>query len=213
VRRPAAYALALLALAGCAATEPGAMVLNSLRPARAVVTAAGPSVTVVPPAGYCLTRDAASTTAEGIFLLAGDCADRTAEDGPSGILTAAISFAPLFVPGQEKRAELDRLEEFLSSPRGLALVGRGGDVTKLRIMETYREGEALILFVEDAGDQVLPVTAPRFWRAFLEVNGRMVSLSAARFRDGAGDDRDMLPVLRRFMDGLRAANPAPGPSA
>jgi hypothetical protein len=195
--------LGLALLAGCT-TAPGAMQVRTIERSKVLVLAAGASVTVTPPDGFCVLRDTVKTSDQGVIALIGACAN--AKDPEADLLTASVSNGPLFRPDAPHEAELDRLEEFLGSKRGLALVGRGGTAKNLKILETHREDDALILLVEDDGEQVIPGSAPRFWRAFLEVNGRMVSLSVSSFAEGTGDERVLYAVMRRFIAGLRQAN-------
>ncbi|WP_118135797.1 hypothetical protein [Oceanicella sp. SM1341] len=177
-----------------------------------LVSAEGRSVSLVPPEGYCVMRDSVQTAEQVVFTLMGECATPAAaaidadDLPPGGLLTASVSYAPLFRAQEPHGASLDALEEFLGSDRGLALVGRGGETERLQILESYRENDALLLLVEDSGAQVIPISAPRFWRAFLELNDRMVSVSVSTFRDRPSDDRQMLSLLRRFIAGLREAN-------
>lgn len=199
--------LAALALLAACAPPPGAMELRSVERTRAVITAGGNSVVVVPPAGYCIVRDSAQTGEQGVFLLIGACPS-PAEGTLPALLTASISPAALFTDGTAPADELDRLETFLGSDRGRPLLGRSGAPGAPEILESYRENDALILLVEDKGEPVLAVSAPRFWRAFLELNGRMASLSASTLAGERGDDRAVLALMRDFVAALRTANAA-----
>lgn len=203
-------ALALAAaLAACAPVGgPGQMQVRSVTQRAVLVDAAGTPVRIVPPEGKCVVQDTVETSPDGVFVLLGDC-DPGDGTGIPGILTASVSSAALFGPEETPASAFDKLEEFLASPRGLALVGRGGDASALRILESYREGDALLLFVEDRGAQVIPAASPRFWRAFLQVNGRMASLSVGTFLAEPAEDRAMLATLRAFVAAVREAN-APG---
>ncbi|QDL90445.1 hypothetical protein FDP22_00730 [Paroceanicella profunda] len=206
----------LLAAALAACSPPAVSVDSGMQVRRAtrsevLVSADGRSVSIVPPEGYCVMRDSVRTGEKVVFSLMGECTpDASAEDAddraPAGLLTASVSYAPLFHPTESHDDSLDALEEFLGSDRGLSLVGRGGAAERLKILESYRENDALLLLVENSGEQVIPISAPHFWRAFLELNDRMVSVSVSTFRDRPAEDRQMLALLRRFIAGLREAN-------
>ncbi|HEU0220599.1 MAG TPA: hypothetical protein VFR34_00095 [Paracoccaceae bacterium] len=200
-----ASGLMLIALVACAPVPgTGIMQVQAISEKRVLVGAGGASVNVVPPEGFCVAADSVKTSSQSVFVLIGGCGNaETAE-----LLTASVSSAPLFAAGSAPDEDLDRLEEFVGSEHGLALVSRSGEAGKLRILETHREGEALILFVEDSGQPIIPNASPRFWRAFLELGGRMVSLSASTFNDRPTEERTMLSLLRRFIAALRQANPA-----
>lgn len=194
-----------LALAGCAA-ETGTMEVRSVESRRTVIEAGGRAVEIVPPEAFCILRDSVETGAQAVFVLIGPC---EGDEGTPGILTASVSFAPLFRDETDRTEELDRLEEFLASDRGRPLLARSSAPGALGILETYREDDMLILLVEDEGTPVIPIAAPRFWRGFLELNGRMVSISASPLAGQSTEDRAMLSVLRDFAARLRAANSRP----
>ena len=55
----------------------------------------------------------------------------------------------------------------------------------MRILTTQLQGGVLYVLVEDRGAQPIAGIDRQFWRAFLEVNGRLVALSVLGF-EGAG---------------------------
>lgn len=188
------------------------MAVRSVAAERAVLAVNGRRVTVVPPQGLCIAGDAARSAADAVFVLIGACAGAAHGTAASAILTASVAPAGLFGQDADRAAELDRLEEFLGSERGLALVGRQSGGEAPRILETYREGELLLLLVEERGEPGSPIWSPRFWRAFLDLNGRMVSLTAGSLRTQPLGDREMLALLRDFIVRLREANGSPAPA-
>ncbi|GIX12935.1 MAG: hypothetical protein KatS3mg118_0894 [Paracoccaceae bacterium] len=77
------------------------------------------------------------------------------------------------------------------------------------MLETHREDDALILLVEDSGTPALPVASPRFWRAFLEIDGRMVSLTVNSLSQDRGEERAGLALMRALIAALHAGNRPP----
>lgn len=207
--RAAPALLLAAALAGCAPpAPPGALQVRSIARERVLVTAGEASVAVAPPAGFCVVPDSVRTAAEAVFVLIGPCPGQEGRQA-ADLLTASVSGVPLFTSPGDRAGDLDRLEDFLGSPAGLALVGRGGGPGELRILETYREGDGLVLLVEDRGARLIPDHATRFWRALVEVNGRMVSLSVSALQGRDAEDRAQLALLRAFIAAIRAANAPP----
>ncbi|MEM9198698.1 MAG: hypothetical protein AAGD12_12715 [Pseudomonadota bacterium] len=185
------------------------MAVQSVEMERAVVAAGGRSIDIVPPNGYCILGDTVETGEQAVFALIGRCSDRPATPFPDGLLTASVSHAPLFRDGAPVADELDALETFLGSAEGRSLLARSTAPEDLEIIETYREDDMLVLLIEDRGVATLPVSTPRFWRAFLEVNQRMVSVSASALEGDEASDRAVLALLRAFAKELRTANARP----
>jgi hypothetical protein len=207
--RPMARRLALLlpaalALAACAEG------VGFSAPDRTRVTIAGAPVTIAAPAGFCID-DASTTNSErGAFVLVSDCAllGRPNGDAPpvGAVLTASVSANPALV-AEGGETTLDDLEAFLDTPRGRAVLGRSGDAQRTRTLQTTRRGDILYVLVEDRGQQPLPGVEPRFWRAFMTVNGRMAALSIQGFEGASPGPEGALNTLAAFAASIRAANP------
>ena len=65
------------------------------------------------------------------------------------------------------------------------MLGRSGQPDRVRILATQPQRDVLYVLVEDRGRQPIAGIDRQFWRAFLEVNGRMTALSVLGFA-GAG---------------------------
>ncbi|MEM9048857.1 MAG: hypothetical protein AAGC92_09070 [Pseudomonadota bacterium] len=200
-------AACLAVLAGCA-TDPDALAVQALEGERAVVTAGGRTIDIVPPDGYCILNDAVETGDQAISALVARCRESNATS-PDGLLTASVSHAPLFRPGAPVAGELDSLEAFLDSERGRPLLTRNATASAPEIVETYRFDDMLVMLIDDPDSAAAPVSTPRYWRAFMQLNQRMVTVSASAFAGGDVDDRAVLALLRAFTDALRTANARP----
>jgi len=193
-----AAALALSALAAC---DPSAMATGST--SRQTVSVAGREVTVAAPSGLCI--DAPSTRVEplGAFLLLKDCG-ATAATGLA--MTASVSSHGLGGSGPATEATLASLRRYLDTPQGRAMAGRSGRAGGVRIVADQVSGDVLFVLVEDRGPQPIAGLDRQFWRAILEVNGRMTVLSALGFGPVPPDEE--LTALAAFASSIRAANPA-----
>ena len=65
----------------------------------------------------------------------------------------------------------------------------------------------LYVLVEDRGPQPIAGIDRRFWRAFLEVKGRMAALSVLGFEGAGLGPQDGLNQIAAFARSIRAANP------
>ena len=213
VLRAGALALAGLALAAC---DPATMaVMSGSSPSRAKVTVAGRQVVVAAPPGFCIDAPSTTMTNAGAFVLMSDCAllgqggARTGGRAPVGAaLTASVSSGGLGGEGDDEAATLDDLQGYLDTADGRALVGRSGRAERVRILAKQLEGDVLYVLVEDRGQQPIAGIDPRFWRAFLEVNGRMTVLSVIGFEGTGPGLQDALNQLAATAAAIRAANPA-----
>jgi hypothetical protein len=178
---------------------------------RARVSVAGVPVTVAAPKGFCVDPQGTTSGDAGAFVLVSDCGLLGLGEGASppvgAVMTASISANPSLV-SEGGETTLDDLEAFLGTPRGLAVVGRSGDANRTRVLQTTRNGDVLFVLVEDRGQQPLPGVEPRFWRAFMTVNGRLAALSIQGFQGASPSDRDALRHLAAFASSIRVNNPS-----
>lgn len=186
---------------------------------RAVISAKGRQVAIEPAKGFCLAEDSVEASARSAFALIGDCALDKAPDKskrgargelklpPSvpGIITVSVSGNPKF----DGANGLDGLEDFLKTPAGKNLLGRGADSTAVKVKETRQVAEGVYVLVEDKGDDVLPVLSKRFWRGFLEVNDRLAVVTVSGFRANPLGKEEMLGHLVDQVKTLAVVNRDP----
>lgn len=233
--RSAGCGAALLSLAACVDPTGGAGTAASLVPRRAVgdfsiefadtgralFVAAGREVTLRPAPGLCIAPESVDVGPASGFAMIGDCPAAARADGASmdlppalpAIVTVSIAEEPMFSEGSPRGGALADLERFLRTPEGLATVGRSGAPGAVSILATREIGDALYVQVEDRDADAMPIFGERFWRAFLEINGRMVLVSLSGFRDGPLGEEEMLAHLAAQVGVLRQANGAAVPPA
>lgn len=220
--RTALAGVSLLALlAGCEAGQmgfggqvpAGEFAVLTASPERAVLSAQGQRVAVEPASGFCVAEDSIETSDRSAFVLIGDCALASdgidLSSGMPGITTVSISGDPGFSSGGASAADLSALERYLAQPEGRALLGRGGDGAEVSIIETRREGDTLFVLVEDQAAQPVPLLATRFWRGFVELNGRLTVVTVSGFVDAPMDEGQMLRHLGAQVRQLQLANAVP----
>lgn len=190
---------------------------------RVLFSARGREVAVEPPDGYCLDEKSITVSERSAFVPVADCMNSpettilasNGDDLPRafpGILTITVSGETAL--GAEPGA-LAAFESMLDSEPGGRLLGRGGGSEPGRVVATRRIDGALYVLVEEqeleaeGSDSIL---APRFWRAFTEINDRMVLVTVSGFNDRPLAEDEMLVFLAAQMSVLRDANGlAPSP--
>lgn len=220
----------LLALAGC-----GLSGVSGTTPTQTTVTAGGRAVRIVAPAGFCVDPRSTDVSQAGAFVLVSDCALLTREPGAGPKLTSAAASAGVTAPDPMAEAarqkppvyaaltanvsttglgeagpatrSLADLAAYAKTPPGLMLISRGGRSDRTRLLDSVMRDDVLYLYVEDNGPQPVPGMGPRFWRAFLEANGRLVAASELGF-DGGLDKQSGFNLVSTFARGIKAANPA-----
>ena len=187
---------------------------------RAVFAARGQRIVVEPPPGYCLDEGSVSVTRNAAFALVADCMqDHQAklENGSTagraveialprvfpGILTVSVSGEPAY--GWEAGA-LDAFEALLGADAGLKLLGRGNSPAPGRIIATRRIGGALYVLIEEPSADDASILAPRFWRAFIDINERLVLVTVSSFSDRPIAEDAMMGFLAQQMTRLRRVN-------
>lgn len=210
-RTSAALVAGLMVLAGC---DPAGV--SGASATRATVNAGGQSITIAAPAGFCVDRRSTSVTSSGAFVLISDCA---LLGGPSisgaapvgAAMTASVSTGGLGDGGPATRSLAD-LALYAETQGGKALVGRSGQAAGVRILNSQTKGDVLYMLVEDRGSQQIAGIDPRFWRGFLEVNGRLVALSQLSFQGGGVDTQEGLNLIAAYAGAIQRANPATAPA-
>lgn len=200
---------ALVVLGGfVAACDPAAL---SGAPSRTSVDVAGVPVAVVAPAGFCIDRESMRAVDDGAFVLMADCAllsgtVNSAEPPLGAAFTATILPGSLGGEGAAPAESLDGLRYFASTDEGRALLA--GDASgQARILQTIPGEGVLFVLVDERGGAPVPGVVPRYWRAFVALDGRFAVLSALSFDSGRADEQVALDRLASLAANLRRANP------
>ncbi|WP_425050880.1 hypothetical protein [Psychromarinibacter sp. S121] len=181
----------------------------SRKPPRTVEVARG-EVTVSGPQGYCVDRAGSRLNAETPFVLLGACASiardrRAGQPLQQGLLTVAVSPPDA---GPSFAETLPQLEGFLSSPAGRAALARDGRDTSVEVLDTRREGDAMLVLLRDTSETGLPGTDATYWRGLFEVNGHLVTASVMSFAGKPMAPDLALATLRGVIAGTRQASRA-----
>ena len=212
LRAPALAALlagaGLLALAAC---DPATMGQGTGATAtRARLDVAGRAVTIASPAGFCIDPESVTSSEEGAFVLMSDCrlmgkGDR--KGTPVGAaMTASVSSGGFAGEGDTAAGSLEDHAEFAETREGRTVLGRSGQPDRVKILNTQVSGGVLYVLVEDRGAQPIAGIERQFWRAFLEVNGRLVALSVLGFEGAGLSAQDALNQLAALARATQAAN-------
>lgn len=128
--------------------------------------------------------------------------------GPVGAaMTASVSTGGFAGEGDTDAGSLADLAEFVQSREGRAILGRSGQPDRVRVLNTQVSGDVLYVLVEDRGAQPIAGIERQFWRAFLEVNGRLVALSVLGFEGAGLAPQSALDQIAALARATQAANP------
>ena len=177
------------------------------------VMAGDVAVVVASPNGFCIDRATIAENASGAFMFLSDChvvagTGKAARMPISTILTASIS--PTGLAGSENgmKPALDTLGHFLATPVGVFTLGKSHVSGAVSILETKQTDTALYLLVEDKAFSDDAGVSNRYWRAFTEVNGRLVALSVTGYSDSDPEEKRSLRIIRAFVQAVVDANTA-----
>ncbi len=208
LRAAAAGLGALLALAACDPEMMAAGAGGGSTPSRARLSVAGQAVTIAAPPGFCIDAGSVTSGDDGAFVLMSDCGKVSQKRNPIGAaLTASVSTGGFAGEGDTAAGSLQELQAFADTREGRSVLGRSGQPERVRILDTQVSGKVLYVLVEDRGAQPIAGIQRQFWRAFLEVNGRLVALSVLGFEGGGMGPQDALNQLAAFARATQAANP------
>ena len=121
-------------------------------------------------------------------------------------MTVSVSGKPAYGPGA---GALDAFEVLLGTEAGLKLLSRGSGSGRGRIVATRRIGGALYVLIEEPQGEDASFLAPRFWRAFFNINKRLVLVTVSSFSDRPLAEDAMMGFIAQQMIRLRQANGLP----
>lgn len=190
--------VALILLAGC---EAG---INS-RGIRTLSVLDG-AVSVRGPEGFCVDQQS-SRAASGFAVLAG-CAvvsDAAMMPALEALITMQIGAASsATVTG----AEAD-LAALLRTAQGAELLSAASDPASVQVVRVDRADGVVVVRFSDAAPAPIAGLEPLEWRAFLDIKGRLTTISLRGFARAPIPADQGLRLLSQAIGALRAANLAP----
>lgn len=162
------------------------------------------AIVTTSPAGYCIDN-IASQPAKSFAILAPCAALGHPTPAPNivGVVTVQVGPAE---SGQIAADEL-ALRDFLITDAGVRMLSAAGDPQAVDILSTQAFDDRVMVHFTDQGPPPLAGLQKEEWRAFANINGRLVTVSVrglatAPLRDGPG-----ATLLKQALAGVRA--PAP----
>lgn len=103
-------------------------------------------------------------------------------------------------------AALSQLQTFLETPFGQLTLSKSHNPATLTVISITRTDNAVYAFIEDRTLTTRTGESPRFWRAFTEVGGRLVALSATGYNAADPDQARIKRIIEAFVASMHAAN-------
>ena len=161
------------------------------------------------PKGFCIDTASMKDAHETGFVLMADCASLRGKKSKgdlskSAVLTAAIS-APLESADSVTTIALER---FFETPQGRTTLSRSGDPSSVSVDFSSLSEDVLMLHIFDSSPAVIDGLEGDDWRAFTVINGRLVTLTAARFSGAPKPNpsaKELVTVLARRVQVENAA--------
>ena len=175
------------------------------------VTAGNIDLVVAAPNGFCIDRATIDENSRGTFMFLSDCRV-VASTGKAGrvpissILTASISPTGLVGSEHGMKPALAALGQFLSTPVGAFTLSKSHVDGATSILQIKQTDVALYLLVEDIAFDGSAGVSSRYWRAFTEINGRLVALSVTGYSDADPEEARSLRIIRGFVQAIIDAN-------
>ena len=154
------------------------------------------------PAGYCV--DALSSQPSNDFAMLAPCATLGGGDAvPTVVGVATVQVGPAN-SGSIVTDEL-ALRDYLITDEGATLLSQDGDAERVDILSTQAFNDQVMIHFTDTGAPPFAGLQNEEWRAFTDVNGRLVTiavrgLAAAPLTDGPG-----ATLLKLVLAGVRSA--------
>ena len=202
--RPGRFLLPLLVSLTLAACIP----VGTADVTRAIKVSDG-AVVIIGPSGYCIDRAATRDGPEGAFVLFGTCAalanSRSAgqPDRPAVLTVSVLPGAPDAATFAES---LSALATFFRSAPGRAALSRSGKADDVTVANIVPANGALLLELRDTSAVRGQQVEPDYWRGVLELEGRIVTVSALSLGSRPLTSGQKRQVLETLIARIRAAN-------
>lgn len=201
----------LSALAACGGGGGG---LAGGTPAARDAIVTGDGIVIAGPEGFCVDPGSTRDQGDTAFVLLGNCAAisnsrRAGQPAVPAVLTAALSAAGETGQIADNLYELDA---FFRSDEGRRLLSRSQDAATVTVLDGSIEGDVFFLHAADTSAGPVDGLQDSYWRAYLDLGDRIVTLSVLAMEDRALSDGDSVATLRDFIRSVRAANAGPAPA-
>lgn len=184
----------LLALGGCLSNPP----VESM-------ALLGGEVTATAPRGYCL--DSATSRPRDGFAVIAPCAT-LGGDGPApsvlGVATVQVGVAD---SGVVSGAEAN-LRDLLASSAGAALLSANGSAADIKVLGSQVQNNMVKVHFTDSAPPPLTGLQSEEWRAFTDMNGRLVTIAVRGLENAPLNDGTGAWLLARMIAGLTSVSTA-----
>jgi hypothetical protein len=190
-------AIALVGIAALAACNPVGV-------AQPVALLTGDLV-VTPPAGYC--ADPVSSRLRAGFAVFAPCVTLGTDAPVPSIIGVAIVQAGDMGSAMVTGAETS-LHDLLTSPQGAGLLSTGSGAT-ISVISAQASGGRVTVHFRDTAAPPMDGLGPDEWRAFTDINGRLVTVSVRGLDDAPLSAARGDALLDQVLRGLSAPQGTP----
>lgn len=155
--------------------------------------------------GWCVDTSTSRTGRDTSVVVLGSCAAIAGNafaprpDVP-GVVTVSVETTRGDVP------PVDVLQTYLASAAGRATLARNGKAGSVRILDSRRTGDMLLVHIRDASGRPAPGADNEYWRALFGLDGRFVTVSLVGLEGRPIDEDKGFETLVDQVEKLRAAN-------
>ena len=194
-----------------AAITPATAVTSAPRATAAVasvrIAVSNRAVVIAGPSGYCIDQPAARETPSTAFVLLGSCAaiahsSAETQPGVPAVLTASVGMGS----GQAISTQFPALNSFFNSDTGRAALARSGRANAVTVLQTTASDGVFYLAARDTSPITGAKVQPEFWRAVLDIKGRIVTLNVVGLRATPLSASAGLATLQAFVRQVRREN-------
>lgn len=197
---------ALALLAGCV---PLGGTGGKPRPAPARIVVSDQRIVIAGPWGFCVDPTATHDKDGAAFVLLGNCAaiSRSVfspQPQLRAVLTAAVARK---TPGMVAvRHSLKSLDRFFHSEQGRMALSQSGKAEGVQVLASLHRRGTLFIDVKDPRSRLTAATSDESWRAYFDLNGRIVAISVIGLAAEPIARSDALAILTRFQRSITRAS-------
>ena len=175
-------------------------------PTGRAVSLGGGDILLRAPSGYCV--DSQTSRPADDFAVLAPCAT-LGTDAPAPSVVGLVTVQAGDAGSGSIAADEASLRDFLVTNAGKSLLSQSGTAADIRILSTQAFDDQVMVHFSDQGEPLVKGLQDEEWRAFRDVDGRLVTISvrglaAAPLQDGPGAS-----LLKEVIAGVTSTDAEP----
>jgi hypothetical protein len=195
----------MVAMSACQMTLPD--IGRGARKAPETLRLSASNLKVTAPEGYCIDLESHTERDGASFLLMASCAPLRGKSGEEEHGKTTLLTVTVTPPFNEANAVTPAtLDTFFQTPDGKKMLAHSGASEDIDVLWSGTEADAFLIHARDASGERVPGLATDYWRAMTVLEGRLLSVTSARFVQAQTPNPTPKAIVQQLVSNIRASN-------